>query len=930
MTMYDKIARMKPEQTNHWIEIPELSYWGERFFAEFSVAEALAQPEEMALLEQVIDELYASFEQEHALTDSACQAAEVKLLVFSERAKSYNLHCVAHAHIDMDWMWGLHETVDLTLATFRTMLDMMDEYPEFTFSQSQCAVYRMTEFYDPPLFRRMKQRIEEGRFEFAGSTWVELDKNMPNLESMARHILYTKQYLNKKFGIPFEDVDMDFHPDTFGHSSAVPEIFRAGGIKFFYHCRGLDGECFYRWRGPSGAEVIALNEPLWYNDYIRPMYLNQVPIFCERYGVKDMMKIYGVGDHGGGPTRKDIERIIDMQSWPIAPTIFFSTYKKYFASIEAYKENFPVVTGELGPTFTGCYSSQSKVKMANRVGEDRLFMAEAVTALAVEKTGMPDYNDQFEVAWERILFNQFHDILPGSNTPESRDHAMGAFEEAMGCVMAASGAALRALADAIDTSSFETPFVPLESRSEGGGQGLNVDQRHRFRLPGTERGVGKTRLLHFFNPTGFDREEVLEATVWDWPGDPGRVAAYDVQGNALPVVATTSRREDWSHIRTDLLIQAKVPALSYTTIRIEESEKQSFCFSALPPDPRVHIFRPLVLENDLVKVEFDAATLAIKSYVNKKTGKELLGPAGGRFILYREGTVPRGGCGWQEGILMDPKDLHTAAKVLLKSPVRGSALRKSLEYELHYNDSVVTVQPQLDAGSPILELNVSARWREVADREGTPRLSFRADLPNTPDYWLSDSQIGVEKREPDTTRDYCSRNFFHAQGGMTLLSDTKYGYRGCEQRMEVTLLRSSSRPDPFPEVGDRMFRIGLVEAAEDAVELKRLGQRFAHRDLPYASNRAHKGYLPLESSFLQVSGAIVTAIKVAEDKNGTILRLIAVRDECCEAQVSMPGLKAAQVVDLAEQAVGECTVTDGKVCVPMGANQTVALRLITK
>ena len=930
MTMYEKIARMKPEQSNHWIDIPELSYWGERFFAEFSVAEALAQPEEMSLLEQVIDELYVSFEAEHALTDSACKAAEEKLLVFSERAKSQNLHCVAHAHIDMDWMWGLHETVDLTLATFRTMLDMMDEYPEFTFSQSQCAVYRMAEFYDPALFKRMKQRIEEGRFEFAGSTWVELDKNMPNLESMARHILYTKQYLNKQFGIPFEDVDMDFHPDTFGHSSAVPEIFRAGGIKFFYHCRGLDGECFYRWRGPSGAEVIALNEPLWYNDYIRPMYLNQVPLFCKRYGVNDMMKIYGVGDHGGGPTRKDIERIIDMQSWPVAPTIFFSTYKKYFASVEAYKDNFPVVTGELGPTFTGCYSSQSKVKMANRIGEDRLFMAEAVTAFAVEKTGMPDYNAQFEVAWERILFNQFHDILPGSNTPDSRDHAMGAFEEALGCVMAASGAALRAFADAIDTSSFETPFVPLESRSEGGGQGLNVDQRHRFRLPGTERGVGKTRLLHFFNPTGFDREEVLEATIWDWPGDPGRVAAYDVQGNPLPVAASTSKREDWSHIRTDLLIQTKIPALSYTTIRIEENDKQSFCFSALPPDPRVHIFRPLVLENDLVKVEFDYATLAIKSYVNKKTGKELLGPAGGRFILYREGTVPRGGCGWMEGLLMDPKDLHTAAKVLLKSPVRGNALRKSLEYELHYNDSVVTVTPQLDAGSAILELNVSARWREVADREGTPRLSFRADLPYAPEYWLSDSQIGVEKREADETRDYCSRNFFYADGGMTLLSDTKYGYRGHDQRMEVTLLRSSSRPDPFPEVGDRMFRIGLAESSGDAVELKALGQRFAHRDLPYASNRAHKGTLPLEGSFLQVSDAIVTAIKVAEDKNGTILRLISVKDEAVQAEVSVPGLKAAWIVDLAEQPVAECAVVDGKVTLPIGHDQTVALRLITK
>ena len=338
----------------------------------------------------------------------------------------------------------------------------------------------------------------------------------------------------------------------------------------------------------------------------------------------------------------------------------------------------------------------------------------------------------------------------------------------------------------------------------------------------------------------------------------------------------------------------------------------------------------MVLENDLVRVEFDTTTLAIKSYVNKKTGKEVLGSAGGRFVLYREGTVPRGGCGWMEGYLMEPKDLHREAKVILKKPVTGGSMRQSLEYELHYNDSVVTVRPQLDKDSPVLELIVSANWKEIGDKEGAPRLSFRAELPETPAYWLTDSQIGLEKREASTTRDYCGRNFFCAEGGMTLLTDTKYGYRCYDNRSEVTLLRSSRHPDPLPEFGERMFRIGLVDACEDAVELKKLGMRFAHRDLPYASNRAHKGTLPLEGTFLQVTGAIATAIKVAEDKNGTILRLIAVQKDGCVAEVSMPGLQAAQIVDLAEQKVSDCAVADGKVCLTMGHDQTVTLRLITK
>lgn len=929
MTMYDKIARMKPEQENHWFDLPELSYWGERFFSEFATAEALATPEEIPILEAAIDGLYDSFCAEHALTDSACREAEAKLLPFSKRAKAYTLHHVAHAHIDMDWLWGLHETVDVTLNTFRTMLDLMDEYDEFTFSQSQCAVYKMTKFFDPAMFRRLKQRVQEGRFEFAGSSWVELDKNMPNLESMARHILYTKQFLNENFGIPFEDVNLDFHPDTFGHSSAIPEIFRAGGIKYFYHCRGMDGDFLYRWRGPSGAEILALNEPLWYNDQIRPMYLSQVPKFCRKYGVMDMMKIYGVGDHGGGPTRRDIEMIIDMKSWPIAPTIVFSTYAKYFAAVEPYKDNFPVVTGEHGPTFTGCYTSQSRIKMANRIGEDRLFASEAITAFAVEKTGMEDFNDQFRTGWERILFNQFHDILPGTNIPESRDHAMGAFEEAMGCVMAASGAALRAFADAIDTSCFETPREALTSCSEGGGVGQDTDVAHRFRLPGTERGVGRNRLLHFFNPTSFDRCDVMEATLWDWTGDARRIQAFDVHGAPLPITAQNSKGGIAGHSRTDILVQVPIPAMSYTTVHINEGPKQSFAFCELPPDPRVTYYHPLVLENDLVKVTFSNTDLSITSYFDKLACKELLSGEGGHFLLFRENTVPRGGCAWVEGVHMDETDLHKAGTALVKSPVQKNPLRQQFQFDLQYQENVLHVTAKLDAGSPILELEVMADWRMAADRNGSPKLSFRLGMSNTPDYFLSDSQIGYVRREPLPIHDRCSRNFFHAAGaGVTLMTDSKYGHRGYDNRMEVSLLRCSARPDPYPEIGHRYFRIGIASTGSNLAQLKEIGSRFAHRDLPYASNRAHKGTLPLADTLLKVNNAAVTAVKVAENRNGLIIRLTSIYEEAKPVTVTFPNLKEAMLTDLAEQNLTACAVADNQVTLTMEPDSVLTLRLI--
>ncbi len=922
MTMFDKIAAMKPEQKNHWIDIPELSYWGERFFAEFSLAQVLAEPEELPILEKAIDELYDSFTASHALTDAACQRAEQQLLPFAQRAKAYNLHCVAHAHIDMDWLWGLHETVDVALSTFRTMLDMMDVYPDFTYSQSQCAVYKMAKFYDPALFRRIRDRVREGRWEFAGCAWVEHDHNMPNLESFARHTLYTRAFLREEFGIT--DTPLEFSPDTFGHSGDIPEILSAAGIPYLYHCRGLDGDYLYRWQGKAGAEVLVLNEPLWYNDSIRPMYLNQVGDFCRKYGIRDMMKIYGVGDHGGGPTCQDIERILDMQTWPVAPTIFFSTYRRYFEAIAPYREQFPVLTGELGPTFTGCYSSQSKLKQANRIAEDRLMLAEGLTAFAARETDMEPFNDQFRAAWEHTLFNQFHDILPGTNVPESRDHALGLFGEALGAAMAASSASLRALADSIDTSMFDTPVEKITSRSQGGGVGRNVDEGRRFRLPGTERGVGKTRLLHFFNPTGFPRSEVLEATLWDWPGDPERIRAFDAQGRELAVCAVTIPELEWNHIRTDILVRASVPALGYTTVRIGEGEKQSFCFTALPPDPRVTYYHPLVLENDLARVEFDRADLSVKCYVNKQTGKDLLGPQGGRFYLCREGNVPRGGCAWVEGDLREARDLHTAGEVFLKKPVSKGALRQGLEFQLKQGDSTITVTARLDADSPILELDAVLDWRQLGGSEGTPHLSFRLDLPQAPEHFLTDSQIGTVVRQPEALHDVCGRSFLYG-GGLALLTDSKYGYRGHGAQLETTLLRCSTRPDPMPELGKRTVRIGIAPSRPDTAALKALASRFAHRDLPYASNRAHGGSLPPEKTFLTVEGAQVTALKLPEAGDGLILRLAALGEG--EASVTLPELREAWETTLSEEKLRQLPVTDHRVTLSLKTGQVKTLYL---
>ena len=153
-----------------------------------------------------------------------------------------------------------------------------------------------------------------------------------------------------------ESLNIDFEPDTFGHAENGPEILTQGGAKYYYHCRGYHKEHIYRWRAPSGAEVLVCREPVWYNDELaRYDSLGFVPSFCKEYGITKTMKFYGVGDHGGGPTRKEIEHWMEMQTWPLMPTIQFGTLKEFYESLEEKREQFPVVEQELNYIFSGCY-----------------------------------------------------------------------------------------------------------------------------------------------------------------------------------------------------------------------------------------------------------------------------------------------------------------------------------------------------------------------------------------------------------------------------------------------------------------------------------------------------------------------------------------------------------------------------------------------
>ncbi|MFC3798932.1 alpha-mannosidase [Cohnella sp. GCM10012308] len=881
---------------NYWEKTAnlQLGYWGERAVGQLFYAYELSKvnggrynPEIEAALSVVED----GKAKDGIVGQATALRVEETLQPLSAEAKSYDVLCVSHAHIDMNWMWSWDETVAVTLDTFRTMLALMDEYPQFTFSQSQAAIYRIVEQYAPDMLEEIRRRVREGRWEVTASHWVEADKNMPNGESLTRHLLYTKRYLAKLFGLDPDTLNLDFEPDTFGHSINVPEILASGGVKYYYHCRGNEAPALYRWQSPSGSSIVVYREPTWYNDSIQSVLGAYVPSVCGQTGLKTYLNVYGVGDHGGGPTRRDLERIADMQTWPIYPKLRFGTYGEYFALAETIADRLPVVTGEQNFVFTGCYTSQTRIKTANRVGETALYEAELFNAIAAAEGGAAYPGESLEEAWRGVLFNQFHDILPGSGVLETREHALGLFQNTMASANTDRKLALEKIAASIDTSALAIPGGGDKSSdrssdrssnrssdrsgdtSAGAGAGYGAKS---FQVTQIERGGGSTRIVHVFNPSAFEREEAVEILLWDWNTPVKTLAVKDSQGRAVPHQwLDQGRHWYWNHDFMRLLAYVKLPACGYATYTVSEGEAELRPF--VPNDPRLDEEQVYVLENERLRVAFNPIDATVTSMLVKSTGEELVDPArpAGLFRWIQE-DASKSMTAWWIGRYMKVESVHR--DVVIKKGTWGE-VRQSLQYEMAFGRSRLKVTVSLDRDSARLVYDVECDWQEVGNAaSGIPQLNFLWPFAYRSEAYRYDVPFGVIER-PALAHDVPANRFAHAvpagagQSSILLATSNKHGFRGTDDSLAVSLIRSSFDPDPYPEQGNHhKFTLALsvvgLDAEANQAKLIEAAARLQHPPT-VLSGTAHAGTRPLDGSFLKLAAgaATVSAVKMPEERN---------------------------------------------------------------
>ncbi|MCQ2418361.1 MAG: glycosyl hydrolase-related protein [Clostridia bacterium] len=346
---------------------------------------------------------------------------------------------VAHAHLDLAWLWPIRETKRKAKRTFANFIYLADRYPQFRFVVSQPQQLAWMKEEAPELYRKLQSLVKNGQMEPVGGGWVENDTNLPGEESMVRQMLYGQKFWQEEFG---SYVNTCWLPDAFGYTGSLPQILKLSGqdnfmtIKISWSNRTIFPYNTFRWAGIDGSEVTVHMPPEGnYNSVAGPAALLSAKNNLKKTDPQDrMMLVYGVGDGGGGPSETSVERCIRTESIPYLPQTKFGTAQGYFDALTP--EALPQYSGEMYlEKHRGTYTSQSKNKYYNREFEERMLALE----MLLSGRGRKMDPKTADALWKEALLYQFHDIIPGSSIARVYEETSAAYPKMLDALEQAAG-----------------------------------------------------------------------------------------------------------------------------------------------------------------------------------------------------------------------------------------------------------------------------------------------------------------------------------------------------------------------------------------------------------------------------------------------------------------------------------------------------------
>lgn len=811
------------------------------------------------------------------------------LVAFEESAKEYCVHMIGHAHIDMNWVWDMADTEDICVRDFSTICDIMDENPDMHFTQSQIAVYDIVHRIRPDLFERAKKKIAEGTWDMAAGTWTEHDLNTSTGEVFARHSLLSVKYAREM--LDAKPSEVCWMPDNFGHPATTPNLMNKSGMKYYYHARKGQEYPLYWWEGTDGSRVLDFCCGLYKNAIRVDNIFRVLDEFADKLGMKNSMFVYGVGDHGGGPTRNDIriKRYLDKK--PVFPKLKFAGTHEFYEMALNERTDYPVHKGEQNFIFEGCYTTKTKIKKYLRDGENRLLDAEALMAYnLINGIDVSEDNHEAMEAWKHVLFNGFHDISCGCNIAEADvyDYKIGQ--------------------EAIDTANIligKHLAKVKENLTEPEGNHILV-----------------------FNQLGHIRTDVVRV-ISNHKG-----SLIDSDGNVIPVQKSGDQI---------VFVAKDIPAFGYKAYRLS-SEKTNQLVQVHPGsqilDGKVH-----VIETDIYRMEISVRTGTIVKLTHKLKGQEVLNSLKGVPECIRAFKGER-----SSNLLK----VHTEEPHLMSSWVIGNIMKTEnllgmpeftvvevgdvfvcVKVARTYNDSFIEQYITLYNGLDRVDFTLDADWKELGDnKKGVPFMKVGFTVPiHTPRYVYEIPMGWIERKEQGCELpalrfvSLCDDDF-----GLNLYNDSKFGFSVEGGSVYMSVVRSAYAPDAKPDFGSISCKYA-IQPSDGIKDIPKAVKEAGGFNQPLVAIQSGKPRGDVVKGLLAVDcdSIVVSTIKPAATGEGLVLRFLESAGTPTVAKISMDDTDfIVYETNFAEEPIRTVKRKDGVIEIPFGGFESKTLLLRKK
>jgi alpha-mannosidase len=865
--------------------------------------------------------------------DASLRRAQEQLEALRPTLQQATMHLTGNAHIDAAWLWPWTETVDVVKRTFGTALQLMNEYPDYTYTQSAAAYNEwMAEKY-PQMNAEIKRRIKEGRWEIVGGMWVEPDLNIPDGESTARSLLIGKRWFLKEYGV---DVHIGWNPDSFGYNWQLPQIYKKSGVDYFVTQKMAWNDTnqfpfkLFWWESPDGSKVLTYFPHDYVHTDLNPVRLADDLVTARKRapGMTEMMDLYGVGDHGGGPTRAILDEGVHwMQPDKIVPPMHFGTAAAYFRDIagkvdsrspewdytsiaKGYTEPPAPAAGKISiPTWKSeLYFEYHRGVMTTQANQKRNMRQSSMWALNAEKyaslawlDGKPYPAGALTEAWKKITFNDFHDLGAGSGIGIIYKDAQRDYDQVRWSTNEITSSALNLLAARVDTSA-------------GGG------------IP-----------VFVFNPLAWQRSGLATVEVQMPSAIPGSLSVVDPQGRVLPSEIIAS---DHATNTYRLLVNVKdTPSMGYTILHVVYGAKPMASDLKVTDSKRSDQDKKdsgLTMENANLRVTVNSKTGCITSLFDKRSNFETLasGACGNQLQTFKD--TPKDYDAWNidPGTLdhMTPIDMADSVEWIEKGP-----LRAVIRVTRNWQSSKFVQDITLYAGADQVDVVNDIDWHET-------HVLLKAAFPLAATSNHATYEIPFGSIERATTRNNSWEqaqfevpaqrwaDLGDGQHGFSLINESKFGYDDQGNVLRLTLLRSPVWPDPEADRGHHHFSYALYPHAGDWKQALtvRHGYEYNYK-LQAMQLAAHAGTLPQEHSFafVQPQNVVLTAMKKAEDSDSLIFHAYEWAGKASSVTFTVPeGATGAVLTNLLEQPQGSpLTITGNQLTVPIRPFEILALRV---